>query len=610
MATVGESTIGIIKIGMAVGLGGLIKGTKQAANIVNKFKYEVIAAGKGFKGIGKGFADGFSGAQKAFDSVMHGINGINSAIGIVTSAFNAMYNVIAKGVNVAKFSIGLVAEAESASAAFEVLTGSARQSQIMIEKINSYAARSTIGGKKNIQDAAKTMLGFGMSVDKVMPSIEAIGEITAGNAERFSSLTLAFAQCQAAGRLMGQDLLQMVNAGFNPLQQISKDTGISIGDLKKKMESGVISSDMITTAFQRATQAGGLFYGMNEKISHTINGMTEMIKSKATLAWTKFSEEVLKAFNFQQTLEQFNSFVDSIIARSGEFTAQVVQYINTYKDTWYEGFKAATEGVKSLIEALRTIGPIVSDLVKWTFDIKGSWKDAFIDMQLTFKTFVTSVKINVLQLQQSLIAMMKIKEKMTNWGGNKNANIMGLNIAEGAVNAEIARLSGELMQIGIDFANQQIKAPEIDWSPWTKKFEQMKKEMPSLLGEESWFAVGKKKLDALFNKTKAFDALKEKATGKQEFIKPFAENDYFHPMGKKPEDKKKSTSENRLAGLAVRGSKEEYDALARRMTGATKDDTAKNTKDTVLALKTTNTLIKKQIDQGSTGSTIEQVSFA
>ena len=55
-----------------------------------------------------------------------------------------------------------------------------------------------------------------------------------GNNEKFSSMTLAFAQMSAAGRLMGQDLNQMINAGFNPLQVISEKTGKSIAVLKKE----------------------------------------------------------------------------------------------------------------------------------------------------------------------------------------------------------------------------------------------------------------------------------------------------------------------------------------------------------------------------------------
>ena len=64
----------------------------------------------------------------------------------------------------------------------------------------------------------------------------------------------------------------MINAGFNPLSEISRKTGKSIGVLKDEMSKGKISADMVTQAFYSATQAGGQFYGMTEKMGQTAAG--------------------------------------------------------------------------------------------------------------------------------------------------------------------------------------------------------------------------------------------------------------------------------------------------------------------------------------------------
>ena len=66
-----------------------------------------------------------------------------------------------------------------------------------------------------LQDAAKMMLSFGIAQDRIMPNIKALGDIAMGDRNKLNSLTLAFSQMTASGRLMGQDLLQMINAGFN-----------------------------------------------------------------------------------------------------------------------------------------------------------------------------------------------------------------------------------------------------------------------------------------------------------------------------------------------------------------------------------------------------------
>jgi tape measure domain-containing protein len=116
------------------------------------------------------------------------------------------------------------------------------------------------------------MLSFGVAVEDVEQNLLMLSDVTGGNNERFKLLALAFAQTSAAGRLMGQDVLQMINAGFNPLQQISKTTGESLIELKKRMEDGGISADEVRRAFQDATAEGGMFNGMTDRLAETVSG--------------------------------------------------------------------------------------------------------------------------------------------------------------------------------------------------------------------------------------------------------------------------------------------------------------------------------------------------
>jgi tape measure domain-containing protein len=120
-----------------------------------------------------------------------------------------------------------------------------------------------------------------------MGKVRLLGDITGGNQFRFEMLSLAYAQASAAGRLMGQDLLQMVNAGFNPLLEISDMTGESMLELKKRMEAGEISIQMVDAAMARATGQGGRFAGMTDKMSKTASGAySQMLSAVQELAGT------------------------------------------------------------------------------------------------------------------------------------------------------------------------------------------------------------------------------------------------------------------------------------------------------------------------------------
>jgi tape measure domain-containing protein len=168
-------------------------------------------------------------------------------------------------------SIKLAIEIEDANVAFEVLTGSVNDAKVLFEQVRRFAAASPITFS-NAAQATRTLMSFGVEAQRIQPILRMLSDVTGGNNERFKMLTLAFAQMSAAGRLMGQDLLQMINTGFNPLQQISKMTGESLVDLKKRMEDGGISADEVTRAFEAATAEGGMFNGMTERLAETMGG--------------------------------------------------------------------------------------------------------------------------------------------------------------------------------------------------------------------------------------------------------------------------------------------------------------------------------------------------
>lgn len=167
--------------------------------------------------------------------------------------------------------IQLRGEIESFEISFNTLLGSDIKGSAMFKDIREFAVNTPMM-LKDLASGAQTMLAFNIEAEKVMPMLRAIGDISMGDAQKFNSLTLAFSQMSATGKLMGQDLLQMINAGFNPLSVISEKTGKSIGELKEEMEKGKITTEMVTEAFISATSAGGKFYGMLEKQSKGTQG--------------------------------------------------------------------------------------------------------------------------------------------------------------------------------------------------------------------------------------------------------------------------------------------------------------------------------------------------
>jgi tape measure domain-containing protein len=195
-------------------------------------------------------------------------------------------------------------DAQQTAISFEVFLGSAKKADDMVAKLRNFA-KVTPFESTDVNDAAKMLLNFGTAADDIMPTLQMLGDAAGGNAQRFQGMTYAFAQIQSTGRLMGQDLLQLINAGFNPLQEISKRTGAKMSDLKAAMEKGAISAAMVKEAFKSATGAGGQFYKMMEKQSQSVGGRWSTIMDE-------FKGKLIEAF--EKLTPTINAILDGIIS--------------------------------------------------------------------------------------------------------------------------------------------------------------------------------------------------------------------------------------------------------------------------------------------------------
>ena len=195
--------------------------------------------------------------------------GIDGAIRNIGTSIAAVFTVQKAGEFIKKM-VSVRGEIESLEKSFSILAGTV-QGKNLFQEIREFAVKTPMT-MPALAKGAQTLLAFNYEAKNVMPIIRAIGDISMGNEDKFNSLTLAFAQMSSTGKLMGQDLLQMINAGFNPLAVISEQTGKSIGVLKEEMAAGAISADMITKAFMDATSEGGKFNGMLEQQSKGIEG--------------------------------------------------------------------------------------------------------------------------------------------------------------------------------------------------------------------------------------------------------------------------------------------------------------------------------------------------
>lgn len=228
--------------------------------------------------------------------------------------------------------VSVRAEFESMETSLKVLLGGneERLNSIM-GQIKEYALASPLN-TKDMVGAVQMMTSFGIEAEKSIDYLKAIGDISMGDAGKFNSLALAFSQMSSAGKLMGQDLMQMVNAGFNPLEEISRKTGKSIGELKNEMSKGAITSKMVQDAFISATSAGGKFYGMASEGAKTLNGQISMLQESFDNMFNEIGSKgegvVMKAVQagtyLVENYETIGKVLEKIVIVYGSYRAALI----------------------------------------------------------------------------------------------------------------------------------------------------------------------------------------------------------------------------------------------------------------------------------------------
>ena len=229
-------------------------------------------------------------------------------------------------------------EIESFEISFRTLLGNKEKADAMFSEIRDFAVKTPLQ-LKDLAGAAQTLLSFNIDEAEIMPMLHAIGDISMGDAQKLQSLTLAFAQMSSAGKLMGQDLLQMINAGFNPLSVIAEKTGESIGTLKDEMSKGAISADMVKQAFIDVTAEGGKFHGMLEQqskgIAGSISNLRGAIDDMMNELGVAMQDTLVKGVNFATTLvkhyETIGKCIFGLVAAYGTYKAALLSLFAVQK---------------------------------------------------------------------------------------------------------------------------------------------------------------------------------------------------------------------------------------------------------------------------------------
>lgn len=250
-----------------------------------------------------------------------------------------------------------------------MLGGSAEAANGMVGSLQKLASATPLA-MSDLAGGAQTLLAFGVASDDVSGTLQRLGDISLGNADKMQSLARAYGKATAQGKLTGETVQMMIDAGWNPLIDICDQTGESMEDVQKRMAAGSISAEELTQAVNHATDAGGKFAGGMEAASKTVAGLTSTLQDNVNAMLGELMQPVSDAM--------LSTLLPTAIDAVGQLTT-------AFEDEGIDGFSRVAGSLiaslsaqlvsyapQAIPAALSFIGALVTGLLSALPDLTGT----------------------------------------------------------------------------------------------------------------------------------------------------------------------------------------------------------------------------------------------
>ena len=267
---------------------------------------------------------------------------------------------------------------------FTTMLGSQEDAAKKVQELKEFAA-STPLSMDDLAKGTQTLLAFGVESENSTKILRQLGDIALGDADKMQRLSTAFGKATAAGKLSGEVVQQMIDAGWNPLIQISKSAGETMEETQKRMSAGAVSVEELQAAMESVTTGTGQFAGGMEAASHTTQGLISTLQDNARALVGEVFQPIsdgllgevlpgaIEAISSLTTAFRENGISGMIEAAGGivgsaigEFTNALPQFVNT-----------AVEIVKSLVTGIEGNLPQIAKGAVTTVE---TLTDGIIDM--------------------------------------------------------------------------------------------------------------------------------------------------------------------------------------------------------------------------------------
>lgn len=304
-------TISTLSVRLQAQTGPFDRGLEQTRRIINQTQNDFNRMNSA--------AGGIQSSIPAFGSVTNAISGVASA------AMKAAAAVAAIGAAGVGYGIKLAADAEQAEIAFTTMLGSADLAKKTLAGLVKFAAETPFE-LPEIRSAGRSLLAFGVEAKDLIPTLTAIGDVSAGISAPINEIAEVYGKARVQGRLFAEDINQLTGRGIPVIGQLAKQFGVAEEGVRKLVETGQVRFKHLEKAFIALTTGGGKFAGLMAAQSQSLTGLWSTFKDDFKAVLTEVGDSFIQAFDLKDVLKDSSAFIKGLLptikALAPEFIAQ------------------------------------------------------------------------------------------------------------------------------------------------------------------------------------------------------------------------------------------------------------------------------------------------
>ena len=298
--------------------------------------------------------------------------------------------------SVVKSGLDYNAQMESYLTNFKVMLGDEQLAAEKLEEIRRMAA-STPFSLSDLTEGTQTLLQFGIAADDTTGVLQRLGDISLGNADKLQTLVRAYGKMSSAQKVTLENVNMMIDAGFNPLNQICDATGESMSALYKRISDGKVSFNELEAAVAAATSEGGQFYNGMLEASQTFNGRLSTLTDNTKALLGALSDSFYSSLS--DLLPVAN---DVVLALTDAFTEGGVPAM---MDTAAELLDSFADGlIQKIPDAVSAVSDLLTELLNYLADHQDDIFDSGVQLLENLIIGITDSLPDLITAAANLIA--------------------------------------------------------------------------------------------------------------------------------------------------------------------------------------------------------------